>query len=102
MSTASHFERPLHFIQRGKLASLSSKTSSPQHSDAYSPGSITSCPVFIPLPRSTPVILCLTSLHTEVLCIAMPWCRIVCRDENPNQAWKCCYGCGFVCRGHFD
>src|SRR5207247_8295630 len=46
-STNSHSERPLHLWHRGKLASLSSATSSPQHSEAYSPGSITSCPVFI-------------------------------------------------------
>src|SRR5213593_4115614 len=49
-STNSHSERPLHLWHRGKLASLSSATSSPQHSEAYSPGSMTSCPVFISLP----------------------------------------------------
>src|SRR5437867_7071295 len=46
-STNSHSDRPLQLSHRGKLASLSSATSSPQHSEAYSPGSITSCPVFI-------------------------------------------------------
>src|SRR5262249_34490633 len=48
-STSSQIERPLHFPQRGKLASFSSSSSSPQHSEAYKPVSNTSCPVFIAL-----------------------------------------------------
>src|SRR6266516_266063 len=62
-STNSHSERPLHLWHRGKLASLSSATSSPQHSEAYSPGSMTSCPVFI----SLPLLLSRSVLHARTL-----------------------------------
>src|SRR5262249_45093430 len=68
-STASQVERPSHFLQRGKLASFSSITSSPQHSEAYRPASNTSCPVFITSTSHTVVVVRLTGLHGEVLCL---------------------------------
>src|SRR5262249_40714145 len=50
-STESQVESPMHFVQRGKLASFSSICSTPQHSDAYKPVINTSCPVFIFSPQ---------------------------------------------------
>jgi hypothetical protein len=41
-STISHSDNPLHFRHLGKLASLVSMTSTPQHSDTYKPDSFTS------------------------------------------------------------
>src|SRR5688572_2948180 len=64
MSTNSHLDRPLQRTHRGKLASRSSFTSSPQHSETYNPGSFTSCPVFFIFTPSLPIVV-LTSMHTE-------------------------------------
>src|SRR5215468_2337145 len=66
-STSSQVERLSHFTQRGKLASFSSSTSSPQQSEAYNPDSTTSCPVFILFPQKTSLSVLL--LQPEVLCV---------------------------------
>src|SRR5215813_5694830 len=65
-STSSQVERLSHFTQRGKLASFSSSTSSPQQSEAYNPDSTTSCPVFILAPKK--VVVCLTPASRGPLC----------------------------------
>src|SRR5215831_16538333 len=100
-STASQVERPMHLLQRGKLASFSSICSSPQQSDAYRPVSITSCPVFITslLPKIKLVLVCLTRVQPEVLCVVPSRCRIVCADENSDSERTYCYGRRFLhCR----